>query len=44
MGKLDVKLEKQGEKLLVHMAGTIDEDVDLNQISLAGHPQIEIDL
>ena len=44
MGKLDVKMEKQGEKLLVHMAGTIDEDVDLNQINLAGHSQIEIDL
>jgi len=44
MGNLDVKMEKQGEKLLVHMAGTIDEDVDLNQINLAGHSQIEIDL
>lgn len=44
MGKLDVKLNKAGEKLNVVMAGSIDEDTDFSQFPLAGAPQIEIDL
>jgi hypothetical protein len=44
LGKLDVKLNKAGEKLNVVMAGSIDEDTDFSQFPLAGAPQIEIDL
>lgn len=44
MGKLDVKLNKAGEKLNVVMAGSIDEDTDFSQFPLENAPQIEIDL
>ncbi|MNJ94676.1 hypothetical protein D3C87_123780 [compost metagenome] len=44
MGKLDVKMAKAGEKLVVNMAGTIDEDVDFAQFNLGGNPQVEIEL
>lgn len=44
MGKLDVRLNKTPEKLTVQMAGTIDEDVDFSQFSLAGNPVIEVEL
>ncbi|MEN0058314.1 MAG: hypothetical protein AAGB31_05730 [Bdellovibrio sp.] len=44
MGKLDVKLNKNADKLVVQMAGTIDEDVDFSQLNLAGNSAIEMDL
>jgi len=44
MGKFDVKLNKAGEKLNVVMAGSIDEDADFTQLSLAGVSQIEIEM
>ena len=44
MGKLDVKMNKAGEKLNIHMAGTIDEDADFSQFQVGGAKQIEIDL
>jgi hypothetical protein len=44
MSKFDVKLNKAGEKLNVLMAGSIDEDADFNQLSLAGASTIEIDM
>jgi len=44
MGKLDVKMNKTGEKLNIQMIGTIDEDVDFNQFGLSGSHHIEIDL
>lgn len=44
MGKLDVKMNKAADKLVVQMAGAIDEDVDFNQYSLAGNQQVEVEL
>ncbi|MDG0816160.1 hypothetical protein [Bdellovibrio svalbardensis] len=44
MGKLDVKIEKAADKLVVQMAGTIDEDVDFSQFNLAGNPAVEVEL
>lgn len=44
MGKLDVKMNKAGEKLNIQMAGTIDEDADFSQFQVTGAKQIEIDL
>lgn len=44
MGKLDVKMDKTPEKLVVRMAGTIDEDVDFSQFNLAGSPAIDVEL
>lgn len=44
MGKLDVKMSKAADKLVVHMAGTIDEDVDFTQYNIAGNPAVEVEL
>lgn len=44
MGKLDVHINKNGEKLNLKMSGTIDEDVDFQQYNLSGAGQIEMDL
>lgn len=44
MGKLEVKMNKAGEKLSIQLAGTIDEDVDFNQYSIAGSGQIDFEL
>jgi len=44
MAKFDVKMNKAGEKLNVVMAGSIDEDADFTQLSLAGAGQIEIQM
>lgn len=44
MGKLDVKMQKVGEKLNLSLAGTIDEDVDFNQIPITGSKQIDLQL
>lgn len=44
MGKLDVKLNKAPDKLVVQMSGTIDEDVDFSQFGLGGNQAIEVEL
>jgi hypothetical protein len=44
MGKLDVKMNKAGEKLVVQMAGTIDEDVDFTQFNIAGNSQVDFEM
>lgn len=44
MGKLDVKMTKNGETLVIQMNGSIDEDVDFQQYSLTGAQQIDLDL
>lgn len=44
MGKVDVKMQKAGEKLTVHMAGIIDEDVDFSQFNISGNQDIEVEL
>src|SRR5688572_29375933 len=44
MSKFDVKMNKNGDTLNVVMAGSIDEDADFNQLSLAGISQIDIAL
>ncbi len=44
MGKLDVKMNKEGEKLNIQMSGVIDEDVDFLQYKLVGAQQISLDL
>ncbi len=44
MGKLDVKLNKDAEKLTVEMNGTIDEDVDFAQFDLSGNSKIQVEL
>ncbi len=44
MGKLDVKMVKNSDKLNLEMSGSVDEDVDFQQYSLAGSAQIDIDL
>lgn len=44
MGKADVKVEKGNGKVTVQVAGTIDEDIDFSQFSIAGQPEVELDL
>lgn len=44
MSKVDVKLQKAGEKLTVQMAGIIDEDVDFSLFNIAGNKAIEVEL
>lgn len=44
MGKVDVKIQKAGEKLTIQLAGTIDEDVDFTQFNITGSPAIEVEL
>lgn len=44
MGKFEVKSENAGDKLVLHMAGTIDEDADFSKVAIAGSPQVELDL
>lgn len=44
MSKFDVKFNKAGEKLNVVLGGTIDEDADFTQITLAGAEKIDIDM
>lgn len=44
MGKLEVKTQKTGTKLNLTMGGTIDEDADFTQLSLAGASEIDLDL
>jgi hypothetical protein len=44
MGKMDVKINKSGAKLNVNIGGTIDEDVDFNQYSLADAQEIDLEL
>lgn len=42
MGKLDVKMNKDGAKLVVEMQGVIDEDVDFSQIKITDAPTVEL--
>lgn len=42
MGKFDVQIEKKGSDWTVKMSGTIDEDADFNQYSLAGVGKIDL--
>lgn len=44
MGKLDFKIENQNGTAVVDLSGSIDEDVDLNTVNLAGHAQVELNL
>ncbi|MBK9321724.1 MAG: hypothetical protein IPM97_02005 [Bdellovibrionaceae bacterium] len=44
MSKFDVKMDKAGESLKVNLAGSIDEDADFTQLSLAGASKIEIEM
>lgn len=44
MGKFDVKLKKEGERIAVNLAGSIDEDADFAQANLSGAGQIEIEM
>ncbi len=44
MAKFDVKMSKSGEKLNVVLAGSVDEDADFTQLSLAGAGQIELEM
>lgn len=44
MSKFDVKMNKAGDKLNVVMGGSIDEDADFTQLSLAGAGQIDIQM
>lgn len=44
MGKLDIKMAKASDKLVVQMTGVIDEDVDFSQYNLSGSPAIEVEL
>lgn len=44
MGKLDVKSEKSGDRLNLTLAGTIDEDIDFNQIPISGHQKIDVQM
>lgn len=44
MGKCDVKIDKTDEKLIVQIAGTIDEDVDFSHFTLSGYQLIEVEL
>lgn len=42
MGKLDVKLNKDGGKLIVEMQGVIDEDADFSQIKISDSQTVEL--
>lgn len=44
MGKLEVKMNKAGDQLSIHMNGIIDEDVDFTQFNLSGNQKIQLDL
>ncbi|HRO66747.1 MAG TPA: hypothetical protein PL182_04190, partial [Pseudobdellovibrionaceae bacterium] len=44
MGKLEIKTEKNGDKLNLTLVGTIDEDIDFNQHPLAGAKEIDLNL
>ncbi|MBX3041576.1 MAG: hypothetical protein KF789_12790 [Bdellovibrionaceae bacterium] len=44
MGKLEIKTEKNGDKLNLTLVGTIDEDIDFNQHSLSGVKEIDLHL
>jgi hypothetical protein len=44
MGKLDIKMSLQAQKLTVFLGGTIDEDVNFSNHSLEGAPEIEVHL
>lgn len=44
MGKAEVKINKNGAKINVDVAGTIDEDVDFTQFSLSDAQEIELEL
>ncbi len=44
MGKLEIKTEKNGEKLALTLAGTIDEDIDFSQYPLTGATEIDLHL
>lgn len=44
MSKFDVKVNRAGERLGVVLAGTIDEDADFQQASLAGASHIDVDM
>ncbi|HWU43212.1 MAG TPA: hypothetical protein VN132_07240 [Bdellovibrio sp.] len=44
MGKLDVKMEKASNKLVVKMSGTIDEDADFSRLDLKGNTAVDIEL
>ena len=40
MGKMDVKISKNGSKMNVNVGGTIDEDVDFSQYNLTDAQEI----
>ncbi len=44
MGKLDIKVNRSGDKTQVQMIGTIDEDIDFNQHVLSSEKNIDFDL
>lgn len=44
MGKLEIKMNKAGNKVSIQLGGTIDEDVDFSQYSLNGSEQIDLEL
>ena len=44
MGKLEIKTEKNGDKLNLTLTGTIDEDIDFNQYPLTGSSEIDLHL
>lgn len=44
MAKLDVKMNKAPDKLVVQLAGSIDEDADFTKLPLSGNAQIEVEM
>jgi hypothetical protein len=44
MGKLEVKMNKDGAKLNVILGGSIDEDVDFTKLNLAEAQEIDLEL
>lgn len=44
MGKLEATASKEGAKLNLNIAGTIDEDADFSTIPIAGNAEIELNL
>lgn len=44
MSKYDIKLNKNGDKLSVLVAGTIDEDIDFSNFNLGGFSTLEVNL
>lgn len=44
MGKIDFKIENQGDTAVVTLNGSIDEDVDLNTINLSQMSKFELNL